>query len=726
MATDSSRVGNDLAWIIRAIRKHLVGNVLLVFVATAAAVGYLVLREDEFTAYAEILIEPAGGGFRDLDEGQRNDSPILQPEEMETALKLVTSGRTLHQVIERLNLRFDQPKTPGPTDIFKSLFKAEALETETVEVKPKATTLRLFRENLVIGRDPLASIISIGYRSTDPEEAAMVANTVAEIYLTERLSAKRQLASRTAEHLDERVKEMAAWLRDAEGDIEQYKADANLYEVSGAAPVEQRYAKLADQLTEANIALTEAEARLSQADRASGADSAFSITDFDSIREVQASPVIGGLRSQEAELRRGLADLRSQYGENHPLVLNTLAGLADVSASIEAETRRILEQLQLEVDVAANRVATIKRNLEEAQGQLDSSQTSRIHLRELERDAAGPRRVYEMLLDRSQRAREQEKLVTDSARIITLAITPDRPSQLSGKLLIGVVALGVGAAGAGLAVVRELRRPGYMDANGLIDDLDCKVLGMVPKVRRMSGNGEMDQKRSLEAFAFIEAVRGVVQKLVPRFPKETGPKKAKVLAITSCFPDEGKTTFSLSLARQARFGGLKVLLIEGDLRKAGLREKLKTIEADVGLIHVLSGEVSADRAIAVEPSSQIDVILGFGPAKDAFRLIRSSNMNELIEQARHLYDLVVIDCGPALAVSDTQSLMEMADEVVFVVRWQTTDRSAVRSIVRDLKHQQIELSGIVMTQIDLAEHMKYGDADQLHYQEKYHAYAVDT
>ncbi|MGH1478568.1 MAG: GumC family protein [Geminicoccales bacterium] len=726
MAFESRRNGNELAWAVRAIRKHLFGIVLLVGVAVAAAAAYVVLREDEYVAYAEILIEPVGDSFGNLKEDRDRVLPVVEPAEMETALKLVTSNKVLRPAIDRLNFRLSSQEGAGFAKMMQGWFKAEALENEPSAQPNEATVLRLFREKLIIQRDALASIISIGYRSTDPKEAATVANTVAEIYLDERLKAKREVYSRTALHLDQRVKEMATWLRSAEAEIERYKADADLYEVGGAAPVEQRYAKLSDQLTEANIALTEAKARLSQADRTFGDEAAddIAISDLDSIKEVQASAVIGDLRRQESEFNGRLADLRSQYGKNHPLVLNTLAGLADVKASIEAEIRRIVEQLNLEVDVAANRVATIEQNLREAQRQLDSSQASRIGLRELERDVAGPSRVYELLLDRSQRAREQEKLVADTARIVSQAIAPDRPDQLSGKLLLGVVCFAFGSAGAGLAVVRELRRPGYLDADSLIDDLQCKVLGLVPRVRRASGSGATSQKRSLEAFAFVEAVRGIVQKIVPRYPDKvfTG---AKVLAVTSCFPDEGKTTLSLSLARQASFGGLKVLMIEGDLRKAGLREKLKTMEIDTGLVHVLKGTATADDAIVEEPASQVDMLFGLGPAKDAFRLIRSPNMNALIEEKRQLYDLIVVDCGPALAVSDTQSLLELADGVVFVVRWQTTERSAVRGVLRDLKLQQIDIAGVVMTQIDLAEHMKYGETDQLHYQEKYHSYAMD-
>lgn len=727
MASVNGRAGNDLSWIVRSIRKHLLGIVLLVIVAAAAMTAYVILREDEYTAYTEILIEPEGDSFGDLAETVDRGHQSLEPVEIETALKLVTSGRTLQNVIDKLNLVSVPDRLLDIKEMINDWFKAEALEGSAPETSSMVMTLRNFRERLTIERDPLASIITVGYRSANAEEAALVVNTLAELYLAERLTVKRQVFNKAAEHLDTRVKEMSDWLRAAEAEIERYKADADLYEVGGAAPVEQRYTKLNDQLTEANIALTEAQARLSQADRTIGnklGSGDLSGIDLDSIKEVQVSPVIADLRRQETELRRRMGDLSSQYGNNHPSMRNAQAELNGMRASIEIEIKRIVEQLKLETIVADHRVQTIKEKLDKAQSALDSSQESRIRLRELERDVEGPRQVYEVMLDRFQRAREQEKLVTDTARIISPAIVPDRPSNFSGKLLIGIVILGVGTAGTGFALLREFCQPGYLDAASLEAELDCAVLGLVPFVRRMSNRRQIEERRSLETFAYVEAVRGIINKVMPNLSPGDETPIGKVLSVTSCFPDEGKTMLTLSLARQASFGGLRVLLIEGDLRKAGLREDLTTIKATAGLIQVLTGEASTLDAIQQEPGSKVDVLLGFGPDKDAFRLTRSSTMKALIEQAKLHYDLVLIDCGPALAVSDTRSLMNMTDEVIFVVRWKTTERAAVTATIRDIEHQKIPIAGVVMTQIDLVEHMKYGEADQLRYQDKYHDYAA--
>ncbi|MEZ5933580.1 MAG: polysaccharide biosynthesis tyrosine autokinase [Alphaproteobacteria bacterium] len=713
---------NDYRWMVVAVRRHLASITLLVLLASALAAAYAVLREDEYTAYAEILVEPDNNEFGDLAEENNFLPATISPNEMETELRLLTSSRVLFKVIEKLGLTFE-PSGLGrvKTDMW-SWISAEA---KPLEVADEAQKFRSFRDRMTVERDPLASTITIGYRSTDPKEAAKVADTIADVYLADRLDAKRKLFNQTASHLEARVNDMAEWLRKEEAKIEEYRAEADLYDVSGSSPIEQRYATLTNQLTEAKLGLTDAQARLSQAKGPIAGREDWHGIDLESIKEVQSSPVISDLRRQESEIRRRIGDLSSQYGRQHPVMRNARAELDGVRSSITAEIKRIVDQLQLEVEVAKNRVGTIQAQLDEAEQELSTTQSSRIHLREMERDIAGPRRVYEMMLDRYQRSTEQEKLVTDTARVIGPAIVPDAKSQLSGMLLIGIAGFCAGSAGVGLALLREIGRPGYTDADELEADVGYPVLSIVPWVRRSSKEDAVKRKRSLEAFGFIEAIRSVIQVLMSKRPSDGSQTVGKVVALTSCFPNEGKTTLALSLARQASVGGVKAILIEGDLRKDGMQTKLKTLDADKGLIHLLKGEASIEEIIQNEPSSGVDVILGLGPSKEAFSLTRSAALRQLFDVLRQHYELIVLDCGPLLGISDTRSLVGMADEVVLVVRWQTTERSAVATAVRGLERQETPIAGLVMTQVDLAEHMRYGNADSLHYQDRYHAYATE-
>lgn len=708
----------ELAWMWRAVRKHLGKIVAITVLACMATTAFVLTRTKEYTAYTEILISPDSNEFGNLEEDNNFVPDSVGPAELESEIRLIQSSHVIGQVIGQLDLGVDESSPDILAMITGWLGVTVAQSDQGEEAMEAFEKLDTFRDKLSIERDPLAYVVSVGYSSTDREEAALVANALAETYLRDRLESKRKAVSETAESLGRSVDELADWLKTREREIETFRADSDLYAVSGTSPAEQRYNTLAEQLTEARLDLTEAESRFSQADEAVRQGKALG-----SIREVQASPVISTLRGQETEIQRSIADLATRFGDNHPIMTNAKAELDDVRQSIDREIERIIEQLQLEVSVAENRRDTIEEQLSRAQAELSGSKTSRIRLKELERDAEAPRRVYETMLERFQRASEQEKLLLDSARIIGPAEIPTDPSNFSGLLLLGFTAAGSCVFGVGLAFLLELLRPGFHNAVEAEQHLGHPVLGLVPTVHRKEG-ARNQRLQVLESYGLTEAIRNLVYAVVPKTHRDRR-LSAKVLAITSSFPDEGKSTVALSLARQAAQSGLKALLIEGDLRKPGMRDGLTRIEkVEYGLAHVLRGDVHyADDAIATEPGSGVDIMLGFGPAEDAFTLMRNERMSQLLEAVRPRYDLIVIDAAPIMAVSETRTLIDLADETLFVVRWKTTERSAAKAALLDLERMDATITGVVLTQVDLREHLRYEDADRLAYQDKYNQYA---
>lgn len=715
---NASEDGRELAWMWNAVRKHVGKIIAIVVLACIATTAFVLTRTEQYTAYAEILIGPDGNDFGNLEEDNDYVPDTVGPEELESEVRLIRSSNVIQQVIDELELDIENT-TPSLVDTVFGWFGVTAAQSDEqeVDVLEAGKELTAFRKKLSIERDPLAYVVSVGYRSPDREKAALVANTLARVYLEDRLTSKRRALSETADSLGRSVEELAGWLKKREREIENFRAASDLYSVGGASPAEQRYNTLAQQLIEARLVLTDAESRLSQAD-----DAARKGKTLGSIREVQNSAVIGALRGQETEIRRNIADLATRFGENHPIMTNAKAELEDVRQSTRREIDRVVEQLQLEVSVSENRYETLKEQLSAAQAELSGSKTSRIRLKELERDAEAPRRVYETMLERYQRAREQEKLLLDTARIIGPAQIPIRPSNVSGLLLLGFTAAGSCALGVGMAFLLEMLRPGYQNAIEAERDLGHPVLGLIPTVHR-TGRTKDERWEVLEAYGLTEAIRGLVYTVLPKADRE-GRDGAKVMAITSSFPDEGKSTVAISLARQAALSGLKTLLIEGDLRKPGMQEGMTQVEADYGLVHILRGDVHyADDAIATEPESGVDIMLGLGPAEDAFTLMRGERMAQLLQAVRPRYDLIVIDAAPVMAVSETRTLIDLADETLFIVRWKTTERSAARAALRDLERMDAGITGVVLTQVNLREHLKYQDADRLAYQDKYNQYA---
>jgi polysaccharide biosynthesis transport protein len=192
-------------------------------------------------------------------------------------------------------------------------------------------------------------------------------------------------------------------------------------------------------------------------------------------------------------------------------------------------------------------------------------------------------------------------------------------------------------------------------------------------------------------------------------------KKVRVLAITSAVPNEGKTTLSLCLARIAAMSGQKVLLIDCDLRRCSLSESLG-YEPQAGLLDVLSGELDWRSAVENDPESAAHFLAAistnFSP-KDVFS---SRAMAQLIADVREVYDLVILDCAPVLAIAETRIIVTHADVVALVARSDKTPAAAVRTALREVQNAGAEILGVALNYVDPRRPGRTGYGDTLYYQ----------
>lgn len=707
------------------LREHMIKILLLAAMSTAAMATYVELRTREYTAYAEVLIEQNERDFRHLVEGISDNAAPLRPEELEIELKRIASALTLQEVIEELNLTFEEHSPFSFRAWARAQFstKMEGAESSAGR-RALAHQLAAFRENLVVKRDPLASVILIGYRAPDPETSADVANALARTYLRNRTSGQRQGMKKAVDDLERIADQMSASILAAEQETEQYRAEADLYAIDGVLPIEQHYNRLSRELTEAALDLTNARARMLEAETGQPEN-----VSLEGQEEPQALSLIDKLRAENTETGQRAAVLDSSLN-SYPAAISR--DDVDVNGASQAEGDRLVEQRRLKVNAAETRYRELEKQAQKTRAELSDSWDSRLRLRELERHVAHLRQSYPAMQERLQRAREREQLLIDDARIIGPATIPTQPSNISGLLLVGMTLMGSCVAGMGWALLSETRRHGFHDAFEVETELGQPVLGMLPKVHGIAPidadpeTSSYQRQWSLEAYGFLEGVRSILNTILPNH-RGDGPAIGKVVLITSCFPDEGKTTLALSLTRQAALGGAKSVLVEGDMRKMGLVTKLSTVAPDKGLVDLLRGTIDQiDDALVSEPESDADLLLAAGPHEDAFALSRSPRMKIVLDELKSRYDLIIIDCPPVLGVSDTRAMSDLADEILFVLRWQETHRVAAKSAIRELEREKLPMAGVVVTQIDLAKHLKSNTTDKFRYEDSYEAYANVT
>jgi capsular exopolysaccharide synthesis family protein len=161
-------------------------------------------------------------------------------------------------------------------------------------------------------------------------------------------------------------------------------------------------------------------------------------------------------------------------------------------------------------------------------------------------------------------------------------------------------------------------------------------------------------------------------------------------------PQEGKTSFSSALARNAALAGERTLLIDCDVRRPSVGRTIFHERVDVadGSSETAIWNLRRDR---FSPLYILELELrGTQRPQD---LLASAQLRNMIESLRNRFDLVVLDTPPVLAVNDALVLSALADSTILVVHWLKTPKRFVKSALSALRNSGAQLTGTVITQV---------------------------
>jgi capsular exopolysaccharide synthesis family protein len=402
-------------------------------------------------------------------------------------------------------------------------------------------------------------------------------------------------------------------------------------------------------------------------------------------------------------------------------MINLRAEIAGIQDKIRLEVGRGVRALADDLQVLDNQEQVIAQDLEGLKQEDAVEGQAEVRLRELERQAEANRQLYETFLRRYKEAQEQEQIIAPDARVITVAETPERPVT-PGPRVFALVGFTLSLMlGSFLAFLVEGLDRRVRSSSELEREFGVGVLGVLPLI-----SGREAQLRPAGYVAerpfsgFAEAARSIITGL--RMADQSG---ASVLLVTSALPEEGKTTLSISLAAGAANSGLKVLLIDLDLRRPTLHERLGAGPGQPGLVDHLNGSLPRERLIQHEPESGVDFVVVGRPPHNPLELLQSPKLRRLIEGARRDYDQVIIDCAPVLAVTDARVASQLADRIILATRWRSTGSDAVGGALRVLADVQAEVAGCVLTVVNMNQYRLYASGEAASYYKRYRRYYVD-
>lgn len=182
----------------------------------------------------------------------------------------------------------------------------------------------------------------------------------------------------------------------------------------------------------------------------------------------------------------------------------------------------------------------------------------------------------------------------------------------------------------------------------------------------------------------------------------------QVIALTSCYSGEGKSTVTMNLALSLAELGKKVLVIDADMRKkvnAGRYIKGKNL---AGLSDLLSGMASLKDALHMTQRENLHIIFAGSYPPNPVELVSSRSFASLLEETRRVYDYVLIDTPPLHPVIDAAVIAPLCDGTVLVMGDGMVGSREARNVVSQLKKSGGKILGVVRNRVHLSKPSYYG------------------
>ncbi len=692
--------------LLRLLRRRRVIILATAGLVTVLAAIYAFTATAVYRAEAKVIIEPdknAPANLQGLVPGAQPDLTAI-----DTQAAVIASSELAAKAVERLHLAADPRFNPALRKTGGLLGAAARVIAWLEGGGGSADSPELVREAVVNNYlaalhavpDERSRVISVLYNSASPELAARAANTAAALYVEQPLAAREAAEAKSAAAAGPGLAELEQRVAKAEQKLADFQRSAASAPVGGTALYAQQLARVDDQLSQVRLDLAEAKARSDQAqqilnspDRATASDTAID------------TPAVQDLRQQASKLDAELAQLRTEYRDSYPKVQEALSQQKDLRNKIRAELARAAQAIRSQYDLAKVREQKLAQEEDRLQGLMRQQRDADAQKAVLQSDVQTSRELYQAMLARLSGAKpDAQTTAAPVARVISQASVPTVPAYPKKTEIVGIAFILSLVLGLLVALIAEYFESGFRMRSQLEARTGLAVLGLVPTVPK---SGKHSGPPHLWALAepnstYGEAIRALRSALLqPR-----GGYRPRVIMVTSSVPGEGKTSTAVSIATTAARAKLRTVIVECDVLRPSL---YKALECAIGpgLGDYLAGRATIEEIVRVDRTSGAHFITAGEPVPNASDLLDSDGLKLLVSGMREVYDLVVIDSPPVLAVSDTVVVQRLVDETIFLVRWKKTPREIVYAALRQLAESGGTISGLGLTQVDMRKHAIY-------------------
>jgi len=664
-------------WILKRHRWKILSFVLACVLATLVVSSRLTPIY-ESTATVDVDRQtPTGVIGQESMRSTTNDADQF----LATQVRLIQSDSVLRPVVDKYRLRDAEgaPEVPA----------ALAGLTEDAPVRLK---------KLKVTRPPNTYLLLISYRSPDPQLAANVSNAVADSYLRHTYNIRYRSSASLSAFMEKQLEELKAKMERSTAALLQFERELNVINP------EEKTSILSARLLQLNTEYTNA-----QADRVRK-EAAYQSMRGGTLEAAQVSTQGESLRRLTERLNEAqekFAEVKTQFGANHPEYKKASVQLAEVQRLLETTTQNIKQRVEIEYAEAGRREAMLQKAVQVTKAEFDGLNARSFEYQALKREANADKTLYEELVRKIKEAGINASFQNNSVRIADPARPAVKPVFPNLKLNVLLAFLFASLLAVGAAVLSDVLDNTVRDPEQVTRMLKAEVVGSLPVVKNWKGrlgpvpafgeghalvpagaNGDHAQAGYDEA---IRTLRNSI--LLADFDR-----RLRSILVTSASPGEGKSTIAAHLAVAHAEQGHRTLLIDGDLRRPSVHRRFEVPSA-LGLSSVLVAELPWHAAVVRLPGlAGLDILPAGPPSRRAADLI-GRGLQQLLEEASAQYDLVILDAPPLLGFAEPLQMATVVDGVVVVTRAGETSRKAVASVIATLNRLRAPVVGVVLNEV---------------------------
>jgi capsular exopolysaccharide synthesis family protein len=666
--------------------RWLIAGTTLLAIVLAAAITFLITPI--YRATSSIQIDRETINVTKMDNLQPGEAQSGQ-EFYQTQYELLASRSLAERVATSLNLSGDAAFKVQSKSLFGSIYalafgksvdRPVAAGSEEALATAVGRVMKLMSVNPVRG----SRIAKISFDHPNPQVAQRIANAYAEVFISDNLERRYNATAYARKFLEDRLQQLRARLEESERQSVKYAEDQGIINLQdnkslSSTDLEAVNAKLA----EVRVDRLKKETLWKQAQLANGLG----------LKEILDSATIQENRKQRAQLSAQYQQKLSVFKPAFPEMVQLRDQIKELDRQMDSEVASVKQSIQAQYLAAKQEEDQLQTQLQGTKNTVIEQRSRAIQYNIIQREVDTNRQLYDGLLQRYKEIGVAGGVGTNNVSVVDRAILPEAPRspKLSLNLLLGFI--GGLILGGITAILLDYLDDSFKVPEDIERELGLPVVGVVPKPEAGSS---VDDDMSDAHSGMAEAYRSLRTSL--QFVTTEG--LPRTMLVTSSRPSEGKTTTSISIARSMAQIGLKVLLIDGDLRNASLHKRLRQ-NNEVGLSNYLSSAMSPEDVVQATDYENV-VLMTSGPLPpNPAELLAGPKLASLMNLASAAFDAVIIDGPPVMGLADAPVISSAVRATLMVVAAHETRRNTVRVALRRIYSARGNVVGAILNKFDL-------------------------